>query len=446
MLGVFVARDIILFYVFFEFTLIPLFFLIGIWGSQERQHAAVKFFLFTLAGSLLTFLGLLGDRAVELLSPRRRRGHRRTDVLHPAADRGPAACGRWTRRCKCGVFLALLAGFAIKVPLFPLHTWLPLAHVEAPTAGSVILAGVLLKVGTYGFARFNVPMLPTATATLMPWLLWMSLAGIVYGALVALAQHDIKRLIAYSSVSHLGFCMLGLFALNRLGIQGSVLQMVNHGLSTGGLFAVVGMLYERYHTRQIADLGGLARRLPVLAFFMLVLTLSSIAVPGLNGFVGEFLILLGMFERGWAAAPAADWIPASPDRRAGRERRHSRGLVHAVDVSAGVFRPAPRAGPACDRFPAPRSFRPRGVLPRAAGDHHNLDRLAAAILPRPHGAHAGCPGGAGHAGGRRQEAAGDLARRGEKGTGFFAIRPEKSPGPPPGYPRDRSPGAFFRNP
>jgi NADH-quinone oxidoreductase subunit M len=172
----------------------------------------------------------------------------------------------------------------------------------------VILAGVLLKVGTYGFTRFNVAMLPAATAMLMPWLLWISLAGIVYGALVALAQRDIKRLIAYSSVSHLGFCMLGLFALNRLGVEGSVLQMVNHGLSTGGLFAVVGMIYERYHTRQIADLGGLARRLPVLSFFMLVLTLSSIAVPGLNGFVGEFLILLGTFQRGWAEAPPAHWL------------------------------------------------------------------------------------------------------------------------------------------
>jgi NADH-quinone oxidoreductase subunit M len=307
MLGVFVARDIILFYVFFEFTLIPLFFLIGIWGSEERRRAAMKFFLFTLAGSVLTFLGLL---AIVLW-----------DYYHPVGD--PA---RWamtfsipdlTRSfqdrpmdpaVQLWIFLALFAGFAIKVPLFPFHTWLPLAHVQAPTAGSVILAGVLLKVGTYGFARFNVPMLPQATAALMPWLLWISLAGIIYGALVALAQRDIKRLIAYSSVSHLGFCMLGLFALNRLSVEGSVLQMINHGLSTGGLFAVVGMLYERYHTRQIADLGGLARRMPVLAFFMAVLTLSSIGVPGLNGFVSEFLILLGTFQRGWAEAPAAHWL------------------------------------------------------------------------------------------------------------------------------------------
>ncbi len=311
MLGVFVARDIILFYVFFEFTLIPLFFLIGIWGSEERRYAAVKFFLFTLAGSLLTLLGLLtivlwnyyhpvGDSATWRMTfsiPELTRLLRD----RPADQAMDPALQLW-------IFLALFAGFAIKVPLFPLHTWLPLAHVQAPTAGSVILAGVLLKIGTYGFARFNLAMLPAATAMLMPWLLWISVAGIIYGALVALAQSDVKRLIAYSSVSHLGFCMLGLFALNRLGIQGSVLQMVNHGLSTGGLFAVVGMLYERYHTRQIADLGGLARRLPVLSFFMLVLTLSSIGLPGLNGFVGEFLILLGTFQRGWAQAPAGHWL------------------------------------------------------------------------------------------------------------------------------------------
>ena len=305
MLGVFAARDIILFYVFFEFTLIPLFFLIGVWGSEERRYAANKFFLFTLAGSVLTFLGLL---AIVLW-----------DYYHPIGSSEawgmtfsiPALTDALALRpmdatMQKWLFLALFAGFAIKVPLFPLHTWLPLAHVEAPTAGSVILAGVLLKIGTYGFVRLSLPMLPQATAAFMPWLLWLSLAGIVYGALVALAQSDIKRLIAYSSVSHLGFCMLGIFAVNRLGLQGGVLQMVNHGLSTGGLFAVVGMLYERYHTRQIADLGGLARQTPWLAFFMLVLTLSSIGLPGLNGFAGELLILVGMFQRGWAAAPA-EW-------------------------------------------------------------------------------------------------------------------------------------------
>ena len=203
------------------------------------------------------------------------------------------------------LFLALFAGFAIKVPLFPLHTWLPLAHVEAPAAGSILLAGVLLKIGTYGFLRFNLPMLPDATAASMPCLLWLSVAGIIYGALVALAQSDLKRLIAYSSVSHLGFCMLGIFALNRVAVQGGALQMINHGLSTGGLFALVGMLYERYHTRRIADFGGIARETPVLAFFMVFMTLASIGLPGLNGFVGEFLLLMGMFQRAWGTAATA---------------------------------------------------------------------------------------------------------------------------------------------
>ncbi len=204
------------------------------------------------------------------------------------------------------LFLALFAGFAIKVPLFPLHTWLPLAHTEAPAAGSILLAGVLLKIGTYGFLRFNLPMLPEATAACMPWMLWLSVAGIIYGALVALAQTDLKRLIAYSSVSHLGFCMLGIFALNRVAVQGGALQMINHGLSTGGLFALVGMIYERYHTRRIADFGGIARETPVLAFFMVFMTLASIGLPGLNGFVGEFLLLMGMFQRAWGTA-ATEW-------------------------------------------------------------------------------------------------------------------------------------------
>jgi NADH-quinone oxidoreductase subunit M len=202
------------------------------------------------------------------------------------------------------VFLALFAGFAIKVPLFPLHTWLPLAHTQAPAAGSVLLAGILLKIGCYGFLRFSLPMLPEAAAICIPWLLWLSVIGIVYGALLALAQTDMKRLVACSSVSHLGFCMLGIFALNSPGVQGGVLQMLNHGLSTGALFALIGMLYERYHTRNISDLGGIARRMPWLTFFMLLFTFSSIGLPGLNGFAGEFPILLGMFQRGWSEAPA----------------------------------------------------------------------------------------------------------------------------------------------
>ena len=302
-LGVFAARDIILFYVFFEFTLIPLFFLIGIWGSEERRYAAIKFFLFTLAGSIITFLGLLS-------------------LVFWAYKNNPAgpitfSIAQLTEQLQVAppplswqlaVFLALFAGFAIKVPLFPLHTWLPLAHVQAPTAGSVILAGILLKIGVYGFLRFSLPMLPEASVICTPWLLWLAVVGIIYGALVALAQGDIKRLIAYSSVSHLGYCMLGLFALNPLGVQGGVLQMVNHGISTGGLFAIVGMIYERYHTRQITELGGLAKRMPILAFFLLLFTFSSIGLPGMNGFAGEFLILLGMFQRAWTAAPAG-WQP-----------------------------------------------------------------------------------------------------------------------------------------
>ncbi len=307
MLGVFAARDIILFYVFFECTLIPLFFLIGIWGGPERRYAAMKFFLFTLAGSVLTFLGLLAIVLWVYYDPAGNPAFRTLSFSIPDLTEAvrnhplPVALQIW-------IFLALFAGFAIKTPLFPLHTWLPLAHVEAPTAGSVLLAGVLLKVGTYGFARFSLPMLPAAAALLMPWLMWIALAGVLYGALVALAQSDIKRLVAYSSVSHLGFCMLGLFALNPPSIQGGVLQMVNHGLATGGLFAVVGMIYERFHTREIGDFGGLARRMPRLAFFALVLTLSSIALPGLAGFAGEFPLLLGVFHRGWATAASPHWL------------------------------------------------------------------------------------------------------------------------------------------
>jgi NADH-quinone oxidoreductase subunit M len=302
-LGVFASRDLMLFYVFFEFTLIPLFFLIGIWGSEDRRYAATKFFLYTLAGSLITFLGLLSIVWWHYHQGQGGQWVFSIPVLTSFVSEGgthamPVSMQTW-------IFLALFAGFAIKVPLFPLHTWLPLAHVQAPTAGSVILAGVLLKIGTYGFLRFSLPLLPDATAIFVPWMLGLAVAGILYGALVALAQSDMKRLIAYSSVSHLGFCMLGLFALNRIGTQGALLQMVNHGISTGGLFAIVGMLYERYHTREIAQLGGLARKLPVLAFFMLVFTFSSIGLPGLNGFAGEIMILVGMFQRGWAEGPIA---------------------------------------------------------------------------------------------------------------------------------------------
>ena len=293
-LGVFTAQDIILFYVFFEFTLIPLFFLIGIWGSEERRYAAIKFFLFTLAGSMLTFLGLLAIVLFDFSINQRASLVFSIPELTTALADQPIPTN-W----QVYIFLALFAGFAIKVPLFPFHTWLPLAHVQAPTAGSVFLAGILLKIGVYGFLRFSVPLLPNATAQCMPYLLWLSVIGIIYGALVALAQTDMKKLIAYSSVSHLGYCTLGLFALTPLAVQGSALQMINHGISTGALFALVGMLYERYHTREISHYGGLAKRLPCLTFFMVLFTFSSIGLPGTNGFTGEFLILIGMFQRGW---------------------------------------------------------------------------------------------------------------------------------------------------
>jgi NADH-quinone oxidoreductase subunit M len=250
---------------------------------------------------VLTFLGLLtiilwdyrmqGGAGVRFSIPELTQGL----VTHPL----PVSWQVW-------IFAALFMGFAIKVPLFPLHTWLPLAHVQAPVAGSIVLAGVLLKIGVYGFLRFNVPMLPDGTAFFMPLMLWLAVIGIIYGALVSLVQADMKRLVAYSSVSHLGFCMLGLFALNPLGVQGSVLQMVNHGISTGALFAIIGMIYDRYHTRRIADFSGLARRMPWLAFFMVFFTFSSVGLPGLNGFAGEFPILLGMFQRAWTGAAAMD--------------------------------------------------------------------------------------------------------------------------------------------
>jgi len=299
MLGVFTARDLLLFYVFFEATLIPLFFLIGIWGHEERRHAAIKFFLFTLAGSVLTFLGLLavviwtasysGTGRLTFSIPEL------TTRLYELRSQGllPLSVQLW-------ILWALFLGFAVKVPLVPLHTWLPLAHVEAPTAGSVLLAGILLKVGGYGFLRLVLPIVPDAVRVLAPWLLTLCVVGIVYGAFTAFAQRDVKRLIAYSSVSHLGFCMLGVFCLSPVGLHGGLLQMINHGLATGGLFAVVGMLYERYHTRKIEAFGGLARKLPILAFMTFVLTFSSIGLPGLNGFVGEFLVLLAMFQRAWS--------------------------------------------------------------------------------------------------------------------------------------------------
>ncbi len=284
MLGVFCARDLLLFYIFFEFTLIPLFFLIGIWGGSERRRAAGKFFLYTFAGSVLTFAGVLYLAYQAKLQPTIGVFTFDLETLYSLQL---SATQQWW------LFLAFAAGFAIKVPLFPFHTWLPLAHTEAPTAGSVLLAGVLLKLGTYGFLRFSVPMLPDAAMSFAPLMAVLAIIGVIYTALIAWVQADVKKLVAYSSVSHLGFCILGMFSFKTAGLTGSLLYMVNHGLSTGALFLVIGMIYERYHTREFDKIGGLARPMPWLAFFLIFFTLSSIGMPGLNGFVSEFLVLLG---------------------------------------------------------------------------------------------------------------------------------------------------------
>jgi NADH-quinone oxidoreductase subunit M len=288
MIGVFCSLDMFLFYVFWEVMLVPMYFLIGIWGGARRLYAAIKFFLYTLVGSVVMLLGILTLYF-----------HSRT--LPGLEETGTFDVTRWYQmgipsEMQFWVFLAFFLGFAIKVPMFPFHTWLPDAHVEAPTAGSVILAGVLLKMGTYGFIRFSLPLLPEATLEAVPWMVALSLIAIVYAALVTLVQQDMKKLIAYSSVSHMGFVMLGMFALNPLGLQGSILQMLNHGLSTGGLFLLVGIVYERRHTREIAQYGGLAHVMPVYATFTLVIFLASMGMPLLNGFIGEFLILQGAFS------------------------------------------------------------------------------------------------------------------------------------------------------
>lgn len=280
MTGVFLAQDLFLFYVFWEFTLVPMYFLIGIWGGPRRVYAALKFFLYTMAGSILMLLAILwlGIQGQTFSLP---------DLI---ANSGsiPANIQFW-------LFLAFAAAFAIKVPMWPLHSWLPDAHVEAPTAGSVILAGVLLKMGTYGFLRFNIPLFPQATIQLAPWMALLAAIGILYGAAVSYAQADVKKLVAYSSVSHLGFVMLGLFALNAQGVSGAILQMINHGLSTGALFLLVGMIYEQTHTRELKVYGGLWKVTPVYGTIFLIVSLSSMGLPGLNGFVGEFAVLLGAF-------------------------------------------------------------------------------------------------------------------------------------------------------
>ncbi|NLX08915.1 MAG: NADH-quinone oxidoreductase subunit M [Chloroflexi bacterium] len=282
MIGVFIAQDLFLFYVFWEVTLVPMYFLIGIWGSEDRIYAAIKFFLYTMAGSLLMLVAILwlGNEAGTFAVP---------DIIAQIQS-GELSFDVSTERL---LFLGFAIAFAIKVPMWPLHSWLPDAHVQAPTAGSVILAGVLLKMGTYGFVRFNLPMFPEASRDFAPYIAVLAVIGIIYGAWVSYGQKDVKKLVAYSSISHLGFVMLGIFALNSAGIQGGILQMVNHGISTGGLFLLVGMLYERRHTKLMSAFGGIWAAMPLFSGISLVIVLSSMGLPGLNGFVGEFTILVG---------------------------------------------------------------------------------------------------------------------------------------------------------
>ena len=299
MLGTFLSLDLLLFYVFWEAMLIPMYLLIGVWGGPRRIYAAIKFFLYTMVGSVLMLVAILW-----LYSLQRTATGVATFELDAfyALPIAPAT--------QVWLFLAFALAFAIKVPMFPFHTWLPDAHVEAPTAGSVILAAVLLKMGTYGFIRYAIPLFPQASAQFAPWIAGLALVGIIYGALVAMVQPDLKKLVAYSSVSHLGFCMLGLYAMNPQGFAGSLLQMLNHGVSTGALFLLVGVVYERRHTRQIADFGGLWKPMPVFASVFLIVMLSSIGLPATNGFVGEFLVLLGAFRANkvWAILAATGVI------------------------------------------------------------------------------------------------------------------------------------------
>ena len=285
LIGALCALDMVLFYIFWELMLVPMYLLIGVWGGPRRIYAAIKFFLFTMVGSVLMLLAIMalyfhyaGETGIYTFN-----------VFALARANLPAVKQYW-------LFAAFALSFAIKVPMFPFHTWLPDAHTEAPTAGSVILAGVLLKMGVYGFLRFAIPLFPAAVVAATPLISWLAIIGIIYGAVMCIMQTDLKRLIAYSSVSHLGYVMLGIFAFNLQGLEGGIYQMLNHGISTGGLFLIVGMIYERRHTRMIADFGGLSKVMPRLAVFFMIVTLSSIALPGTNGFVGEFLILLGTFR------------------------------------------------------------------------------------------------------------------------------------------------------
>jgi NADH-quinone oxidoreductase subunit M len=396
LIGVFAATDIILFYVFFEMTLVPLFFLIGIFGSANKLYAAYKFFVFTLAGSVFTLAGVLYVAWFAASQP----GATWTfDIatLTAAAQHMSFTEQGW-------VLLALLAGFAVKVPLFPVHTWLPLAHTEAPTAGSVILAGVLLKLGSYGLYRFALPMTPQAIVEYAVPIAILCIIGIIYAALVCWVQSDLKKLVAYSSVSHMGFCILGLISLNDPGVAGSVMYMINHGLSTGALFLCVGMIYNRYHTRDMDDISGLGRRLPVWGFFMVFFTLASVGLPGLNGFIGEFLTVFGAYRPdsplgiGYAAAAALGFIFGAiyllymvgrVVMGPVREPPESAGHVHDLDRRE-IFALAPIAVAclALGLYPTPllKAFEPSiQVVATPARQVLEASQAAAAQHPTEHG-------------------------------------------------------------
>jgi NADH-quinone oxidoreductase subunit M len=311
MLGVFISLDFFMFYVFWEVMLVPMYFLIGVWGGPRKLYAAIKFFLYTLVGSVLMLLGILAlyfeypKIAAEVPELAAQFGTLPTFNILAFHAMGPYL----STNLQWWVFLGFFVGFAIKVPMFPFHTWLPDAHVEAPTAGSVILAAVLLKMGTYGFLRFSLPILPDATQVFAPMMMALAIIAIIYGALVAMMQPDMKKLVAYSSVSHMGFVMLGMFALNGPGLNGSILQQINHGISTGALFLIVGIIYERRHTREISQMGGLSNVMPNYAIVFLIMTMSSIGLPLLNGFIGEFTIMAGALARNlWYAVAAGAGI------------------------------------------------------------------------------------------------------------------------------------------
>jgi NADH-quinone oxidoreductase subunit M len=344
-MGSFLSLDLFLFFVFFEIVLVPMYFLIGGWGYEKRVYAATKFFLYTMAGSAFMLVGIV---ATAFLA-RRDTGALTFDLVEIAEKANFATgTGRW-------LFVAFMIAFAVKVPLFPLHTWLPDAHTQAPTGGSVILAGVLLKMGTYGMLRFGVYLFPQAAIWAKPVLLTLAVIGILYGAIAATMQKDLKRLVAYSSVAHLGFIVLGTFAMTTQAITGGVMQMVNHGVSTGALFLLVGMIYERRHTRQISELGGIQAVAPIFAGFFMIVMLSSIGLPGLNGFVGEFLVLIGAFEtaRWWVVVATVGVILAAlyllwayqrvfhgepnEDNKSFPEITLREGLLLSVFVAAIVF-------------------------------------------------------------------------------------------------------------